>query len=300
MSSRLNQQKDRQKGIVALIFLAFVFACMGLFARFLASGFHLIQQVYLRVLVAFVLALFVFGKDLDFSKLKKISSMEWLLLLFRSLAQYTVGVVLFTQSIILTKYSNVSFIGALPFTAVFGFLLVSEKFTWPKMFFIVTAFLGVTLIAVKDYSHIFSWGFGEILAFISAAFFALGYVTRRWHTGLLNNKEITILLLFLAVVMLIPISFLLGEPLPIHGWTNALVLAVFGAGLFNLTNLSLINYGFQNVEAVLASNILTLESTFAIILGFLFYQEFPTLKEFLGGLLIIGSVIKMNQIESRE
>jgi len=53
------------------------------------------------------------------------------------------------------------------------------------------------------------------------------------------------------------------------------------------------------VEAVLASNILTLESFFAIFFGFIFFREVPALKELLGGLIIIISVVTMNVLESR-
>jgi len=62
----------------------------------------------------------------------------------------------------------------------------------------------------------------------------------------------------------------------------------------------LTNYGFQKIEAVLASNILTLESFFAIILGFLFYRETPLAKDLLGGIIIIISVIAMNKLEAKE
>ena len=75
------------------------------------------------------------------------------------------------------------------------------------------------------------------------------------------------------------------------------MVSVVLTGFFNAINIYLINYGFRHVKAVLASNILTLESVFALILAFIFYRELPTLKEFLGGVLIIGSVVQMNRLE---
>jgi drug/metabolite transporter (DMT)-like permease len=51
---------------------------------------------------------------------------------------------------------------------------------------------------------------------------------------------------------------------------------------------------------VLASNILTLESVFALILAFIFYKELPTMKELIGGIIILGSVIGMNQLKEKE
>lgn len=57
-------QFNRQKGILALVLLSLVFASMGLFVRYLNTEFTLLQQVYLRVLAAFILGLFIFRKDI--------------------------------------------------------------------------------------------------------------------------------------------------------------------------------------------------------------------------------------------
>lgn len=291
---------EHQKGVLALASLSLVFASMGLFARYLSTGFVLLQQVYLRVLAAFFLGLIFFRKDLDFGKLKRISKREWGLLLFRSASSYLFGVTLFTQAIIMTKYSNVSFIGALPMVAVLGALLLKEQLTFKKLLLILTAFSGIILIAVKDYSHLLVWGKGEVVALLATLAFSLSYVARKWHSDLLNNKEITQVIFFLSFFMLFITSLVKGDGLPVSGWQIGLLLAVLGAGLFNVINLFLTNYGFQKVEAILASNILTLESVFAVILGFLFYKEVPITKELLGGVIIVLSVIGMNRVEAQE
>ena len=291
---------DHQKGVLSLVLLSLVFASMGLFARYLSTGFLLLQQVYLRVFAAFILGLIFFRKDINFKKLKKISLKEWGLLFFRSITMYVLGVTLFTQAIILTKYSNVSFIGALPMVAVLGIILLKEKLTISKLVLILSAFMGVILIAVKDYSHLFIWGSGELIALISTSAFSLSYVVRKWHTNLLNNKEITLLTIFISFILIFFVSLVLGQGVPSAGWNWGLFVAVLGAGLFNVINMFLTNYGFQKVEAILASNILTLESVFAIVLGFLFYKEVPIAKELIGGLIISLSVLGMNKVEASE
>ncbi|EKD67694.1 MAG: Membrane protein [uncultured bacterium] len=290
---------ERTKGIIALVLLTLVFASMGLFVRYLNAGFLLFQQVYLRVFAAFILGIVIFNKDLSLEKLKKISVKEWGLFLFRGISGYLFGVTLFSQAILLTKYSSVSFIGALPFTAVFGVFLFKEKLNIQKFLLILLAFIGVVLISVKDYSNIFIWGRGEVVALVSTIFYSLSLISRKWHSKLLNNKEITTITFFIAGIAVLITSICAGEGLPLNHWTLGLFTAVIGAGLFNVINLFLINYGFQKVEGILASNILTLESFFAIILGFLFYKELPGLKEIIGGVLIVGSVLLMNQLDSK-
>lgn len=297
----MSQQKtDKEKGILSLVLLALVFASMGLFARYLSTGFLLFQQVYLRMLAAFVIGFLVFRKRVDLSKFKKLAARDWGVIALRAVSYSLFGIVLFTQAIIITKYSNVSFISSLPMTAVLGFILLSEKFSWKKFALVILAFVGVLLISLKDYSNILDWGKGEVLTLISTVFFSLSYIARKWQSETLNNKELTVINFFVAFLVVFLASILKGDGLPTAGWHWELLLAVIGAGIFNILNVFLTNYGFQKVKAVLASNILTLESFFAIILGFLFYKEIPFVKDLIGGLIIITSVLTMNKLDAKE
>lgn len=292
------KESARRKGVLSLVLLALVFASMGLFARYLATGFLLFQQVYLRMFSAFIIGLVVFKKDLNFSKFKKLPLKEWSIIVLRAVSFSLFGIILFTQAIIITKYSNVSFISALPTTALLGFILLKEKFNFKKLAFVLVAFAGVLLISVNDFSNILNWDRGGLLTLISTVFFSLSYVARKWQTDLLNNKELTVANFFVASLVVFSVSIFKGDGLPVFGWNWGLAMAVIGAGIFNIANVFLTNYGFQKVEAVLASNILTLESVFAIFLGFLFYREVPLVKEFVGGLIIIFSVIGINKMEN--
>jgi drug/metabolite transporter (DMT)-like permease len=78
----------------------------------------------------------------------------------------------------------------------------------------------------------------------------------------------------------------------------AIIFAVLGAGIMNIINGFLTNYGFQHVEAVLASNILMLESPFALIIGLFFFREVPVMREMIGAALIAYGAWKINQSES--
>lgn len=293
----LGNKSDRSKGILALVILAFVFASMGIFVRYLKTDFTILQQTYLRIFAAFLLGLVVFYKDLDIRKIKLISNKEWLVLTFRAVSLYLIGVTLLSQAYVTTKYSNVSFVGALPMTAILGFILLKEKVTVQKVVYILIGFVGVVLIAVKDYSHILVWGQGELLALIASVFFALSYIGRKWQGHLLNNKEIAVIIFFISSFLLFITSLLFQEGLPhASSFSSFVIPVILCAGLFNVINLFLTNYGFQKLEAVLAGNLLMLEVFFAVLLGFAFYHEIPTVKECLGALFIIVSVYRMNKI----
>lgn len=292
------QRDERQTGILALIVLSLVFASMGIFSRYL-SVFSLLQQVYLRVAAAAVLAVIVFWKDLDFSKFKKIGNKEWSLILFRSLSLYVFGVTLLTAGFLSAKYANVSFISNLPFTAVLGILLFKERLTLQKAGLIFLAFLGATLIATGNMSELFVWGRGETLTALAALSFSFSYVARKWHSELLNDKELTVLILLVSFLLLFAASLIKGENLPAQGWTPLIFIAVIGAGIFNIINLFLTNYGFKRVEAILAGNILTLEAFFGLIIGLVGYHEIPTFRGLFGGALIVAGVVGMNSLHKK-
>ncbi|OGK19556.1 hypothetical protein A3D80_04170 [Candidatus Roizmanbacteria bacterium RIFCSPHIGHO2_02_FULL_40_13b] len=290
-------KSEREKGIIAVIVLSAVIASMGLFARVLGTKFTPLQQVYLRIGAAFILSIVLFYKNLDFGKLKRVSMNEWALLVVRSAATYLLGVTLFSISVGMAKISTISFIGALPIVALLGVLILKEKLTAQKLIYLIVGLAGVLLISVQDYSNIFSWGTGEILALISSIFLSLGFVLRRKHGNLLNNYEMSTLMFFISTTLLIATSFMLHEELPsITTWSTLIITTVIGAGIANVAYLFLSNYGFQKIEAVLANNLLIISPLFAITLGLLFYKELPTLKELMGGALIIFSAYGMNKI----
>ncbi len=294
------RNSDKHKGVIALILLALVFASMGLFARYLATGFLLFQQVYLRMFAALLICLILFRKQIDFKKFLKISAKDWLIILLRAVSYSLFGIILFTQAILVTKYANVSFISALPMTALLGFLLLGEKFSFKKALYIVLAFIGVFIISVQDYSNIFTWSRGEMITLASTVFFSLSYVARRWQSDFLNNTELTVANFFVAFLAVFLVSLFKGDGLPLAGWNWGLLFAVIGAGIFNALNVFLTNYGFQKIEAVLAGNILTLEALFAVFLGFIFFGEAPMPRDVLGGAIISFSVIAMNRLKSEK
>lgn len=50
---------EKQKGILALIGLAILYASLGLLARFLSLDFTILQQVYLRIFAAMAIVVIV-------------------------------------------------------------------------------------------------------------------------------------------------------------------------------------------------------------------------------------------------
>lgn len=287
------------KGVLALVFLSFGFGLIAITVRYLSGHYTLFQQLYISIGAGFILSFFVFPRSLSFERIKKIPSRDWFIMVFRVVVGYLIAASLYRESLTLTKISNVTFIQSVPFVALFGWFIFKEKFTFKKLLYVVLAYIGVIIISMHDTSFSFTLGKGELFSFISSVMFSISYIARKWMTNYLNDKEITQILLFLATILFILLSVVTRETAPIFEWQWLLVLAIFLTGALNVCNIYLVNYGFANVRPVLASNILTLESFFALFLALIFYREIPSLREFIGGIIIVVAVIQMNRVEEQ-
>jgi len=290
---------QRTKGILALIFLAVIYGFTGVLTRYLNIYFSLFQQIYIRIFLGFVLGILLFRNSLDLSKLKKISKEEWGLLILRSAASFLIGAVLWVKASTITKLANISFIDALPLTATLSFLVGWDKASVRKIMLLLLSYIGVVILSVKDFSNITSFGFGELLVLASGLFFAYRNISRMWHSKLLNDQEITILMFFLGFIMLFFLSIFLGESLNFPISDINMVAVVLLGGVLMVINIFLTNYGFANVSLVLGNNLLNLEAIVAILVGFFLYQEKPVAQELLGGVLIIFSVWQMSRINNK-
>ncbi|MDZ4228637.1 MAG: DMT family transporter, partial [Patescibacteria group bacterium] len=268
---------EKSKGVLALIALTFVWSLQGMLPRYLSISLPLFQQVYLRFVLGAVFIAVIFHRQINWKRTLVISWRDLWPMLARVISYYLLGVTLFTKAIILTTISNVSFINALPFTALLGWLIFREKFNLKKLALVILAFIGAILILVKDWSTISSFGLGELLALISAFFVALGMLFRKWETPRLNTIESSLVVLFFAAVFVFFAAIISGEGLPAIHWHQGLTLALIAAGLFNAAIVSLITYGFSRVKAVLANNLLQLEVPLTVFLAFLIYHEIPVL-----------------------
>jgi drug/metabolite transporter (DMT)-like permease len=285
------------RAILALGVLAWVFATMAIFPRYLEIEFALFQQTYLRIGVAFLLSFLVLICYIDKSKIKLVSRRDLLVIGFRAITLY-LGVVLMTEAILHTKIANASFVAALPLLPIFGYFFFKESLRIKTIAYIFLGFVGVLLIAITDMVA-FRFGYGELMALLSIIAFDLSYVARRWHTDTLNNLETACIMFGIGTLFLFITSLLFNEGLPSQGqFTFFTVSILLLAGFFNVANLYLTNYGFRHAKMAVAGNILTLETIFALVYGFMLFQEVPVGREIVGSILVLWSVYQVNKLES--
>ena len=286
-----------KRGVAALILLAWVFATMAVFARYLSAEFSLFTQIYLRIGIALLMSVILFAPRLRRSAIAALNCKDIGVLVVRSIFLYA-GVVLFTESILHAKIGNASLISTLPLMPILGYVLLKETIKRNTVVYIFVGFIGSLLIVFKDLT-IASIGYGEIMALLSLLAFDFSYVTRKWQSETLNNFETTTIMFAIGTLLLCLSAFIAGEPTPtLQNFSPYIITVLLLSALFNVVNLYLTNYGFQHVKAAVAGNILVLEVVFALLYGFLLFNEMPTLRESIGGLLIVASICLVNKNET--
>lgn len=291
---------EARKGALALVLLAFLYSCMGLFVRFLDTDLAVFQQTYLRILGAVLFGAILFWPKLNFRKILIISKHDWWIVFLRA-AMFAVGVVFFTYAFTShdTSYSNATFITVFPLLPVLGYLFLKERLSVRAAMWVLLGFVGVGLVAISDPTQLLSWGKGEIFAIISAIGFDMSYIARKWQSDYLNEQESVVLIFLIEGLLVLGASFFVSEPAltpASFGLMTMVVVAI--SSLFNVGNLFLTGYGFKRVSASVGGNIITLETLFALMFGIFLFAELPTVQELLGGALIVLSVYQVNRLTS--
>lgn len=293
----------RTISIGLLIFNSLAWSSLGIYIRILGNYFPTLQQVYLRVFVAAVLVSVFGARQIGWSTLfRRLAAGDWLLIIMRTTFLYLLGVGLVTVAFIGGEYSTVSLLKALPFTAIFGFLVFQETITRAKILFVMFAFLGAFLLLVPDLQQSLRvgsliFGLNEFVALLSAACIAFSHSARKWQRTKINNWESTFLMFITCVPILVVTSLLIGEGTPsIEQIVNPQALFAIGmSGILNAIGLVVINYALGNIDIVLANNIFALQPVFGVLVGVLYYREVTTIWDIIGGVIIVASLIGMNQ-----
>lgn len=289
-------------GVLALVGLAAFYGITAVLARYLSAGNGLFEQWYLRFGIAFVVALIVFRKQTKLKKFLHLPLREWLVLLLRVLSGGVAAVALYTLAAQHAKIGPVAFMQALPMVALLSVVLLHEKLTLKKGALVLLSFAGAAIVVVTNPRDLLHFNSGEIYSLISGIFFALLFVTRKWHTGVLNNQEIVVATVGLGWLFNYILSVTLYHRVFVvtDHWSPLFVIVLLAAGIAMVANVFLLNYGFERISGIVAGNILSLEQVFGPLFGYLFYREGLTSRELIGGTIIVVAALLMNRLSAKE
>ena len=156
-----------------------------------------------------------------------------------------------------------------------------DRFTW---ICIAIATFGLALLSIRGWSV----GFGELLIFISAIFFAIHIIAlSKWSSGR-DAYAMTIVQLAMCAVLSGIASISSGySPPPDFGvWAVVVFTAVFATAIAFIIQ----TWSQAHMSATKVAVILTMEVVFAALFAILFGGESLTLQSTFGGLMVVTAM----------
>ena len=172
-----------------------------------------------------------------------------------------------------------------PIIAIFMGKKVSKK----TAIAIILALIGLYLLTVKVEDG-FSINKGDILIFIGSLFFAFHILFIDYYSVKSDSVKMSMLQFFVASLVSLLLMILFEKPeldLVIKGIFAILYLGVFSSGL----GYTLQIVAQKDTDPTISSLILSLESVFAALFGFIFLKEVPNERELIGGILMFFAII---------
>lgn len=225
-----------------------------------------------------------------FNELKVLSRKEWL---FSSVAGIFLAFhfILWFESLKYTSVASSTVLVTLqPIFAFVGtYFFFKEKISVKSLLAGVIAILGSVLIAWGDFQISGQALYGDILALIACAlvtgYFLFGQEVRKR----LSLVTYTMVVYSVSVVTLFFYVVLKGEsfgPYPTNEWVVFLLLAIIP----NLLGHNLFNWAIKWVSTNVISISILFEPIGAAILAFFIFDEYLTVSQLLGGLIVIAGI----------
>ncbi|MGI8315478.1 DMT family transporter [Halobacillus mangrovi] len=291
---------DSKSSLFFIALGASLWGIIGIFVNQLYEiGFTPIQVVAIRVTTAFFfLVIYVLSKNRHLFKIKLTDS--W----------YFVGTVII--SIVLFNFClfsameeasiSIAFIllyTAPAFVTVFSWLFFKEALTGRKISALVITLIGCSFVigVLPNVSASISL-YGFILGLGSGLFYALYSIFGKAALQHYDSLTVTLYTFLFASVAILPFSGLAANG---HLFSSVSVWGfIIGLGFFS-TMLPFILYtkGLQYVESSRASIIATIEPVVASLVGFLVFNETLTIWQYAGMILVLSSVILVQESKNK-
>jgi len=265
------------RGIAFILIATFSFAIMNVLAKAL-SGLHPMQIVFFRAAGTFVFIMpymlhhkiSIVGKHPKLLGLRAITGLLSLATFFMAIKIIPLGSVL-----------SLRYIGPI-FGAILAFYFLSEKVNkWQWVSFII-AFSGV--VVLKGFDLRVSY-LGFTLALTSAFFLGFVFVLIRYLAT--REHYLTIINYFMGISILASFAFIPHWRMPIQNEWYAVILI----GIFGLIGQIFMTRAFSLQEAAVLAPFKYMEIVYALIMGFIFFDESYTLLSMAGILLIICGMV---------
>ncbi|MEC4985074.1 MAG: DMT family transporter [Oscillatoria sp. PMC 1068.18] len=276
-----------------------------IFHRYWIAAFVLLLWQFLRTIINFNSSQFVSEKNLELESVQDVSIQQptsWEVnqnenskrLYFTwgiTILAYVIAPVFWAWSLTETTVANSALIHNLTplFTTVGSWLVFKTKFKRQFWLGIILAVGGAIFLSFNDFQLDFQRINGDLLALISAMFFAIGLMaTERLQTQTSTMKMVFWLSLAGAAILLL-ITLALGKPLfPVSfpGWLAVFTLAIVG----QLLALGFVTYSLSQLSASLVALVFLLDPVLTAIAAWFAFEESLNLSNAISFAIILFGV----------
>ncbi len=197
----------------------------------------------------------------------------------------------YVKAIKLTSLANAAFLLYLgPLVAVImSSFLLGERMNWINRLLVLSAFSGSALLIGLDLTSSKPVSLGNIYAAVSSILYALFIVMNRMAPAKISPTTRSFYQLLSAALVLVPFAYIgSGGVTRFYADVYWLVAMGFFQGFLSVT---LMIFSIEYLKVFQFSTIVYLEPVVAAAAGALLYDEDMTLRQFLGGFMIVSSGI---------
>ena len=280
----------------------FLLDCMGIAIKYLRADYPAAQLSVFRNLFGMIpcfIALY-FSKDWH-DKGRKVVIKRWRFGLARGLIMSFAQLCLYTSYLYLpyALVATMEYTGPMMITLL-AIPLLGEKFGWYKSLAVLTGFIGIIFI-MQPWSE--SFNLYMLLPVMAAFGYSLARVTA---LNFSNDTPVPLINLYANIGTLICAILLV---ITFNMWENFKslydVLILFIMGIAGGSGVLLLIYGSRKAELSKIMPFDYIEIFFALILGWVFFKEWPVDQLFPGALFIVaGGIIiylrQMNFLKTRD
>lgn len=177
------------------------------------------------------------------------------------------------------------------FVMVFAVVFLKEDFDRLLIPALIAAFLGAMLVIKPSFDFEL---LPAVAGFFSGMFAGLAYTMVRALKGRESPNRIIFTFSLVSTVATLP--FLIATPVQA---TTEQWLALLGTGVFAAGGQYGLTFAYHHARASRISVFTYLHVLFALIVGFVIWDERPDLASLVGGLLIIGAAVYIHQMGRR-
>jgi drug/metabolite transporter (DMT)-like permease len=295
---------QRSLAVLSLIIVALGYSLMSVATRWMSSAFMPMTQVYLRLALAAVVAAGLWGKGIRWQSYRELPRRDLMSLLMMGTVGYALVVYFVTMGALNTSLLNVSLLySTVPFwVGIIGYFFFRQKIGIKKIMILLLSMYGVGIVASGMLiPSVGGFGRGELFTVISAICAACYVWGRKMLSDKLNDKEIAVAALIIAAISSWVLAMIMGEP-PIGTgwWSDGLVVwGLVVGGVLNIVASYLEVYAFRILDGVAGAQLLLTDNIWALLLGIGLYDEWPTVVQGVGAIMIISAVYRMNRLEAK-